>query len=590
MLKNGIYAVKLVFRHTGVYAIGKIMMVFCTALTTPLSVWILKKMVESIEYAIASAGWNLQVLFLIGIYIALNLWGMLNTHYSNLLQLRMQEKLKSNLLTEILNKVDHISYSDIERSENQDLFSRLHVNPHEMVLNIFDLILEMVQYSIAIIGTAIVLAEISIWYFIVFIVILIPALYCDFRSTATVNRMHNEQTHAERELQYYEGLLSDKYALHELSMMNAVEYVQGIWKNNADIVTENYMKTTSCSQKQQLYSTQLLAVWVAAILFLSLHSLCKGVLSVSGLIAVVNAVTSIGAMEYDLAWALTSLSRKTNQIAYVRKLFEMDNEKRGYREIQNKKYQIVFDKVSFKYPDTEKYIISDLSLTINPGEKISIVGPNGAGKSTVIKLICGLYVPDSGTIKINGIDIRKLSRKSLKKIRSVVFQDFYRFYSTIRENVAYSQIENMADNEQIKRALANGMALDLMEKHPDTNLGNLEEDGADLSGGQWQKIAIARACFCQSQFLILDEPTAALDPIAESQMYYVFSEILKDYGYIFISHRLASAKMAERILVLDQGTIIEDGSHEELMRKKGFYYAMFMKQSAWYIEKGAEEI
>ena len=134
----------------------------------------------------------------------------------------------------------------------------------------------------------------------------------------------------------------------------------------------------------------------------------------------------------------------------------------------------------------------------------------------------------------------------------------------------------MADNEQIKRALANGMALDLMEKHPDTNLGNLEEDGADLSGGQWQKIAIARACFCQSQFLILDEPTAALDPIAESQMYYVFSEILKDYGYIFISHRLASAKMAERILVLDQGTIIEDGSHEELIEKQGRYYELYM--------------
>ena len=150
----------------------------------------------------------------------------------------------------------------------------------------------------------------------------------------------------------------------------------------------------------------------------------------------------------------------------------------------------------------------------------------------------------------------------------------------------------MKEDEALWTALKNGMIDDYvksLEKQLDTNLGTIAEDGVDLSGGQWQKLALARASFCESKFLILDEPTAALDPMAESRMYHMFAEILTDYGYIFISHRLASAKMAERILVLEKGEVVEDGSHSQLMEKKGLYWNMFTEQSSWYVE-GSEGV
>jgi len=183
-----------------------------------------------------------------------------------------------------------------------------------------------------------------------------------------------------------------------------------------------------------------------------------------------------------------------------------------------------------------------------------------------------------------------LSPVQLKKVRSIVFQDFCKFHSTVRENVAYSELSRMNDDEAVWTAIKNGMIDDYvasLEKGLDTNLGTIAEDGVDLSGGQWQKLALARASFCKSKFLILDEPTAALDPMAESRMYHMFAEILADYGYIFISHRLASAKMAQRILVLEKGELVEDGSHSQLMEKRGLYWNMFTEQSSWYVE-GAE--
>jgi ABC-type multidrug transport system fused ATPase/permease subunit len=199
--------------------------------------------------------------------------------------------------------------------------------------------------------------------------------------------------------------------------------------------------------------------------------------------------------------------------------------------------------------------------------------------------LCRLYAPNSGRILVNGNDIQTLDAAVLRKVFSVVFQDFCKYTLTLRENVAFGDMSKLRDDASLHDALKMGLADNIAEL--DTPLGKLEENGVDISGGQWQRVAVARACLADSAFVILDEPTASLDPLAESLMYHSFAEVLKNRGCIMISHRLASARMADKIVVLSDGVVSETGSHDDLMKAGGLYERMYESQSAWYSSSGA---
>jgi ABC-type multidrug transport system fused ATPase/permease subunit len=247
---------------------------------------------------------------------------------------------------------------------------------------------------------------------------------------------------------------------------------------------------------------------------------------------------------------------------------------------------IVFENVVFIYPKTDVKILNGVSFEVKQGERVALVGENGAGKSTIIKLLCRLYKPDSGRILINGMDIQTVDAAALRRVFSIIFQDFCKYTLTLRENIAFGDLTKLNDDNAIHDALKMGLADGIAEL--DTPLGKLEESGLDLSGGQWQRVAVARACLPDSAFIILDEPTASLDPVAESNMYHSFAEVLKNRGCIMISHRLASARMADKIVVLSDGVVTETGSHEELMSAGGLCSRMYESQSAWYVKGGAE--
>lgn len=254
----------------------------------------------------------------------------------------------------------------------------------------------------------------------------------------------------------------------------------------------------------------------------------------------------------------------------------------GNRSSEKKeKHFIEFRNVYFVYPSNEKTIFKDFSLSFYTDEHLAIVGNNGAGKSTLIKLLVGLYRPTKGKILIDGKDIQLYREKEMMKIVSVVFQDFKEYELSVRENVSFGDIEKIHDDEKIRKAMEQGMIIDF-GNDLDQPLGKLEKEGKDLSGGQWQRLAIARACIADSELVILDEPTASLDPIAENELYMNFMKLKGVKGCLIISHRLASAKIADRIIVIDKGTKVEDGSHEMLMNLKGLYYEMFSAQKAWY--------
>ncbi len=248
--------------------------------------------------------------------------------------------------------------------------------------------------------------------------------------------------------------------------------------------------------------------------------------------------------------------------------------------------EIRLENVFFHYVDTERDIIRDLNLVIHPGEKIAVVGENGAGKSTLVKLICNLYEPASGEIYVEGKNIKDFSKKEYFKKISVVFQDANILEFSFAENIAMCSrkfIDEKRLNEAIEKSDLEGK-LNKLSKKENTFIGkNIEEDGVLLSGGESQKLMLARAYYKDSRIVILDEPTAALDPIAEKNIYEKYDELVENRTAIFISHRLASTKFCDRIIVLGEGKIVEEGTHEQLMEKNGKYAQMFRIQAQYYV-------
>ncbi len=247
---------------------------------------------------------------------------------------------------------------------------------------------------------------------------------------------------------------------------------------------------------------------------------------------------------------------------------------------------IEFRQVSFRYPGAERYVLQDVSFTIRPGTTVALVGENGAGKTTLIKLLTRFYDPTEGAILLDGRDLRDYDLTELRRAIGVIFQDFVRYHLTARENIGFGQLEHVEDSERVARAADKGGAVPVIEKLPknyETLLGRTFEDSVDLSGGEWQKLALGRAFMREAQVLILDEPTAALDALAEYEVYKRFAELTADKTTIFISHRFSTVRMAQQILVLENGQLIEEGTHTELMAHNGQYAKMFTTQAERYL-------
>jgi len=309
-----------------------------------------------------------------------------------------------------------------------------------------------------------------------------------------------------------------------------------------------------------------------------------------------GAVTALSLL---LKAAIDQFSFILNEGQYVYDYYSfMDcelGEKGGDKKaVVNDTLEIVFDNVSFKYPDTERYIIKNLNFTIHKGEKLAIVGINGAGKSTLVKLMTGLFDVTEGEIRINEVPIRDYNREELFSMYSVVFQEVNILAFNVMENVACSSDEVNLD--RVKKAIEKVGLLGKVENIPKgfkhTMLKVIEEDGVEFSGGESQKLAIARALYKNGNMVIMDEPTAALDALAEAEIYQNFSELVEGKTALYISHRLASTKFCDKIALFDGDGLKEYGSHSELMERRGEYYKMFTVQGKYYkegaIQNGAD--
>lgn len=327
---------------------------------------------------------------------------------------------------------------------------------------------------------------------------------------------------------------------------------------------------------------------------LSLVYLYLGIMAIKGLLSAGNVVLYAGSISifatYFSEWVYVLTELMTNT-AYVKAYFD-------FLDIPNKKYEgtlpvekrddnqfeLEFRNVSFQYPGTEEYVLKNFSIRFRIGERLAVVGKNGSGKTTFIKLLCRLYDPTEGEILLNGIDIKKYDYQEYLSLFSVVFQDFKLVSLPLGENVAACCDY---DKEKVLQSLIKsgmGDALKKMEKGLDTVLfTKFDAEGVDISGGEQQKIAIARALYHDSPFIILDEPTAALDPLAEYEVYSKFDQLVNSKTAVYISHRLSSCQFCNDIIVIDQGQLIQRGSHEELIQdQNGLYYLLWNTQAKYY--------
>ncbi len=329
------------------------------------------------------------------------------------------------------------------------------------------------------------------------------------------------------------------------------------------------------------------AVCYGYLIYLLIHGL-----DVSYFVLYLGIVSGLADWIMKITENISDISRSHLMICDLRKFLDIEDifqHDRG-KEINDEDsgIEVVFDHVFYRYNGAEKYVLEDISFHIGKGDRVALVGINGAGKTTIVKLMCGFYRPTQGNILINGVDISELNLENYFKQIAVVFQDAFTLSFTIGENICGTSSEEI-QKDRLNNALElSGLKskIDQLEKGIDTYLNkDMDEKGIQLSGGELQKLMLARALYKNARLLLLDEPTAALDAIAESKMYEQYEKLLQGRTSLFISHRLASTRFCNHIFFLENGKIVEEGTHEELMERRGEYFNMFEVQSSYYKEE-----
>ena len=419
-----------------------------------------------------------------------------------------------------------------------------------------------------------------------------------------VIKLYSMETPQERRLSYLGELLCSKDCVYDLKVNGSTSYIRLLQEKQASRILRDRVRITLRSEKYYMLNLLLMLLWLVTLVGLLLKRLSAGTVAFSLFATLLGVYPVLTGYLNTLSYYFSSLGGEF-LIIQAKSEFEGFEEEDGIEdglaaaeegridshELCSQEpeaswgYRIQVSHVDFCYPGTDRLVLKDVSFTLRPRETIAFAGANESGKSTMIKLLCGLYRPVNGHIFVNGTEIEKLSPELRPQIFSAAFQDYESYSLTMGENVGLGNPVEIENLEMIRAALREAGAENLENEVSgglSANLNHLEENGVSLSGGQWQRLAIARACMGRGQYLLLDEPTASIDPVAESRMYRDFVRILEGRGAVIVSHRLASAMFADRILVFDQGKIVESGSHTELLQKGGLYREMFEKQAAWY--------
>lgn len=582
ILSSSIYTLKITFRHAPAVAGVYTLLSLTSSLCCVAQILILQQLVDAVAgYVHAPENGN-SILLWGGLYIAALAASSVYGFVQGKLDWYLRRRLTKSLSPAIVEKFSRIAYQYFENAEFQNIISRMTQNPQEKVHSAFRSIVDCVMQAVTLAGILGVFFRASFWIGIGAALIGIPMSVMNIRTVSRRNRALGEATMDQRMGEYQQELFIDKNAAYEIKVFRAGDHILTMWHETMDKIFKHSTRILKEVQQVRIIVTLLKTAYAGFTVAALTAGFLAGSIGLGVLVSVLQSVERLFSVMERVSHSVSDLGKVTYEIGYLRTFLHFEEDVRKGKETAKKGGGIVFDHVYFKYPGTDREILHDLSFSVGSGERVALVGANGAGKSTIVKLLCGLYRPDSGHIYIGGKDIGTLSGNAVRQYIAAVFQDFGTYQLTLRENIALGDLTRLEDDESLLKALAQADSGELTRLRLDTNLGKLAEDGVDLSRGQWQRIAVARAFLSKAEFVVLDEPTASLDPIAESKVYQSFEDVLQKRGTIIISHRLASARMADRILVLEGGEVVETGSHEELMENGGLYAVMYEEQSGWY--------
>ncbi len=488
--------------------------------------------------------------------------------------------------------MQHAATMDLEMFEDSEFYDKLEKARRQTTsrINLMSQALMQGQDLISMVLLAAGLIYFAPWLMLLLLVTVIPGFIGEANFNARSYSLMNSWTPKRRELDYLRFIGASDETAKEVKIFGLSDFLTDRYKTLSD---EYYRENRTLAIKRASWGVTLAAVastgYYAAYVYIILQTV-RGAISLGDLTFLAGSFRSLRS---SLETVLSRFAGIAEGAVYLRDLFEFFEIKPVITSPQKPlpfphpiREGFVFENVGFKYANSERWALRNLSFTLQAGEKLALVGENGAGKTTLVKLLGRLYEPTEGRILLDGCDLRDYDVAELRSETGVIFQDFVRYQMTAGTNIAVGRIEEQTNKPRIEHSAAQSLADSVVDGLPqgyEQMIGRRFAGGTELSGGQWQKMALARAYMRDAQVLILDEPTAALDARAEYEIFQRFAELTQGKTAVLISHRFSTVRMADRILVLDGGTLAEIGSHEELLEQGERYAELFRLQAKGYM-------
>lgn len=503
-----------------------------------------------------------------------------------LVWIRFENKLRTTFAIDIIEKRAKLEFEYIEDKETWDLLKRVSDQPEVKVREFFETVIQFLRLLFRIASIVLILTTYIWWEGLLLVIVSIPLIWLSLKSGKATYEAKQEVTECDRRCEYLTDVVLGRDAAQERTLFEFGEFIDQKWEEqydaSADMTLKAYRTWYTKLEMGSIFTAITLAIAIVALLLPTI----KGIITVGMFMSLTNSCISlIESMSWEFREYIDKLTELVNYIKEVKKVALLRERADAIKEknTQTLFNSIEFVDVSFSYPNSEKRVLDHISFKMEAGVHYAIVGKNGEGKSTIIKLLSGLYSDYSGKILINGKELREYGLSDLKGMFSIVYQDFGKYAISMRDNLKLADAGISEKNiMKILQRFDLESAVNKLSDGIDTPLGRIQSAGMDLSGGEWQRLALSRAYANNAPVYLLDEPTAALDPISESQVYQDFQKASDNKTTILISHRLGSVKLADQILVLDHGRIVESGSHEKLLENQQLYFEMYESQRSWY--------
>lgn len=503
------------------------------------------------------------------------------------------ELITNHIRQKIMKKAKEIDLASFDQPDFYEKLENANREAGMRPVQVLNSSLTVISTAISMISFITVLAAIGLWAPFLVIILALPSAVISFIYRRKTVGYMRRRSKARRQMNYYSGAVVNKDLVKEIRLLGISED----FEKRYDAVFKDYFKGFKriiLSEGAWNIAFGIVRIAINCLLFWFIASMAlKKQIQVGDYALYTGALNSIAVGVAALVSSTAAIYEGTlfidNLISFMKQEKKIvAAETPPLLPERHTGHIVEFKNVSFQYPQTKHYVLKNINLKFEAGETIVLVGLNGAGKTTLIKLLTRLYDPTEGEILLDGKDLRRYDVQALYHLFGIVFQDFGKYAVTVKENILFGNIQQTPDIARVEEAARQSDSLSYIRKLPqgfDTPLMRyFEEVGLELSIGQWQKLAIARAFYGDSDILVLDEPTASLDALAEQEIYNQFDRLRKGKTTIFVSHRLSSAVGADRIVVLENGSVIEEGSHRQLMQQQGKYYQMFSAQAERYRE------